>query len=146
MLTMIRIANASRENVLKAAECGPDLTSTFPWRILLTNSKELAKYALCTSRTAWIFQRVARGEVRSGHRRCARGTIAVNENLSGSGTDRTAESIGKLEEICSVPDVEIFIGPADLARNHGRTRKDGTCPVQENATSPFKLPRNTESW
>jgi 2-keto-3-deoxy-L-rhamnonate aldolase RhmA len=44
LLTMIRIPNASRENVLKAAECGPDIIN-IPMANSAQELLELIKYA-----------------------------------------------------------------------------------------------------
>ena len=132
MLTMIRIANASRENVLKAAECGPDLIDV-PMANSAYELKELAKYARFAPQGQRGYFSVSRAVKYGVVADVPAEQQRVNENLSLMAQIETAESIGKLEEICSVPDVEIFIGPADLAATLGVPGKTGHARVQENA-------------
>lgn len=137
MLTMIRIANATRENILKAAECGPDLID-LPMANSAHDLHELVKYArfaLAGERGFFSVSRAVKygvvADVPAEQQR-------VNENLSLMAQIETAESIGKLDEICSVPGVEIFIGPADLAATLGVPGQTGHPRVQEAAKLAIK--------
>src|ERR1035441_1078343 len=65
MLTMIRVPDSRRENILKAAECGPDIIDVpmvdEPWQM-----EEMLKYAaLRPRRPARILQRLPRRGLRS---------------------------------------------------------------------------------
>jgi len=118
MLTMIRIPDARRESVLKAAECGPDLID-IPMADSPELVAELVRYARFAPAGARGFFSVSRalkyGIVDSVPEEQQR----LNEELGLLAQIETKEALAQIEEIASIPDVDIFIGPADLAASLG---------------------------
>jgi 2-keto-3-deoxy-L-rhamnonate aldolase RhmA len=118
MLTMIRIPDARRESVLKAAECGPDMID-IPMADSPEQVAELVRYARFAPLGARGFFSVSRalkyGLVESVPHEQQR----LNEELSLLAQIETKEALAQIEEIASIPDVDIFIGPADLAASLG---------------------------
>jgi 4-hydroxy-2-oxoheptanedioate aldolase len=118
MLTMIRIPDARRESVLKAAECGPDMID-IPMADSPDQVAELVRYARFAPLGARGFFSVSRalkyGIVESVPYEQQR----LNEELSLLAQIETKEALAQIEEIASIPDVDIFIGPADLAASLG---------------------------
>jgi 4-hydroxy-2-oxoheptanedioate aldolase len=137
LLTMIRIANASRENVLKAAECAPDVID-LPMVNSAHDLHELKKYARFAPRGERGFFSVSRSVKYNTVADVAAEQQKLNEEMSLMGQIETAQAIGNLEEICSVPDVDIFIGPADLAATLGFPGQTGHKRVQEAAELAIK--------
>ena len=118
MLTMIRISDNRRENVLKAAECGPDILD-----LPMADSPEIVH----------TFLQHARFRPEG-----ARGYFSVPRALDYGITDslpeaqnklnrelclmiqiETEEAVNRVEELCAIEGVDIFIGPADLSASLG---------------------------
>lgn len=130
LLTMIRIPNASRENVLRAAECAPDIID-----VPMANSPhelhELTKYA----RFAPAGERGVFGVSRA----VKYGTVSnvpaeqqkLNDELTLMAQVETTQALASLEEICRVPGVDIFLGPSDLAASLGVPGQTGHTRVQQ---------------
>ena len=118
MLTMIRIPDARRESVLKAAECGPDIID-IPMVDTPEEVAELvryAKFAPIGARGMFSVSRALRyGIVDSVPDEQQK----LNTELALLAQIETKEALDRIEEIASVPDVDIFIGPADLASSLG---------------------------
>jgi 2-keto-3-deoxy-L-rhamnonate aldolase RhmA len=118
MLTMIRIPDARRESVLKAAECGPDIID-IPMVDTPEEVAELvryAKFAPIGARGMFSVSRALRyGIVDS----VTAEQQKLNTELTLLAQIETKEALERIEEIASVPDVDIFIGPADLAASLG---------------------------
>lgn len=118
MLTMIRIPDTRRESVLKAAECGPDIID-----LPMANSPELVRDLVCYARFA---PDGARG-VFSVSRAVKYGLVdnasdeqqRVNQELCLMAQVETREAVSRIEELCSIPGIDIFIGPADLSASLG---------------------------
>jgi 2-keto-3-deoxy-L-rhamnonate aldolase RhmA len=118
LLTMIRIPDTQRESVLKAAECGPDIID-----LPMANSPELIKELLTYAKFPPLglrgFFSVSRslnyGLVDSVHEEQQK----LNEELSLMVQVETAEAVNRIEELCTIPGVDIFIGPSDLAASLG---------------------------
>lgn len=119
MITMIRIPDSRRENVLRAAECGPDILD-----LPMANTPEIArefvangKYAPVGSRGlfgASPAMRYGIGEV------IAEGQCRINEDLCLMVQIETQEAAEHAEEICSVPGLDaIFLGPGDMSASFG---------------------------
>ena len=137
LVTMIRIPNAARENVLKAAECGPDIINV-PMANSAHELHELIRYAR--------FAPVGERGYFSVSRAVKYGVVAdvpaeqqkVNDELCLMAQIETAEAVANREEICKVPGVDIFIGPSDLAASlgvpgqtgHGRVEEAGRVAIQ----------------
>jgi 4-hydroxy-2-oxoheptanedioate aldolase len=132
LLTMIRIPNASRENVLKAAECGPDIIN-IPMANSASDLQELIKFAR--------FSPVGQRGYFSVSRAVQYGVIPdvpgeqqkLNTEISLMAQIETEEAVANREEICRVPGVDIFIGPSDLAATLGVPGETGHKRVQDAA-------------
>jgi 4-hydroxy-2-oxoheptanedioate aldolase len=130
LLTMIRIPNSSRENVLKAAECAPDILNV-PMANSPQELHELTKHA----RFAPKGERGVFGVSRA----VKYGTVPnvpaeqqkLNDELCLMGQIETTQALANLEEICRVPGVDIFVGPSDLAASLGVPGQTGHPRVQE---------------
>jgi 2-keto-3-deoxy-L-rhamnonate aldolase RhmA len=118
VLTMIRIPDSRRESVLKAAECGPDIID-----LPMANSpdviRELVRHARFAPSGARGFFSVSRavnyGMVDSVPEEQQR----INQDLCLMAQIETEEAVTRIEELCSVPDIDIFIGPSDLSASLG---------------------------
>jgi 2-keto-3-deoxy-L-rhamnonate aldolase RhmA len=131
MLTMIRVPDSRRENVQRAAECGPDIID-----IPMANSPdvlhELIRYARFRP---------------DGARGCFPNSRAVHYGLGDSVSEQqrvnqelclmaqieTEEAVAIADELCSVPGIDILIGPADLSASLGIPYQTGHPRVMEAA-------------
>ena len=118
MLTMIRIADARRENVLKGAECGPDILDV-PMIERPEQMQELRSYARFAPEGNRGFFSVSRAvdygitdSVVAKQRR-------LNTDLCLMAQIETVDAMHRLDELSAVPDVDMFVGPADLAASFG---------------------------
>ncbi len=140
MLTMIRIPDARRESVLKAAECGPDIID-----IPMADSPELvaelvryAKFAPEGARGYYSVSRALRyGMVDSVPDEQQR----VNGDLCLLAQIESREALARIEEIASIPNVDIFIGPADLAASLGLPGQTGHARMLEVYESIVRVAR-----
>ena len=118
MLTMIRIPDSRRESVLKAAECGPDIID-IPMGETPEQIADLVAYAKFAPEGSRGFYSVSRalnyGIVDSVPDQQQR----LNTELSLLFQVETVTALGRLEELCSIPNVDVFIGPSDLAASLG---------------------------
>ena len=118
MLTMIRIPDTRRESVLKAAECGPDILD-IPMADTPEQIAQLVSYARFAPEGERGFYSVSRalnyGIVDSVPETQQR----INTELSLLAQIETVTALGRIEELCSVPGVDVFIGPSDLAASLG---------------------------
>ncbi len=118
MLTMIRIPDVQRANVLKAAECGPDIIDV-PMIEQPEQMQQLRAYARFAPEGSRGFFSVSRA-INYG---IPGGVVAKQQSLN---TDlclmaqiESEMALARLEELAAVPDVDLFIGPADLAASLG---------------------------
>lgn len=118
MLTMIRIPDARRESVLKAAECGPDIID-IPMVDTPGEVAELVRYARFAPVGARGFFSVSRALRYGIVDSVPAEQQKLNTELALLAQIETKEALERIEEIASVPDVDIFIGPADLASSLG---------------------------
>ena len=119
LLAMIRIPDSRRENILKAAECDPDIID-----LPMTNSLEIAaefvKHARYHPEGQRGFYGSARAQkyglppnVREEHER-------VNRELSLMAQIETIEAVELADDICSLPGINaILLGPGDLSTSLG---------------------------
>ncbi|MDE3103738.1 MAG: hypothetical protein KGK08_01065 [Acidobacteriota bacterium] len=118
MLTMIRIPDTRRESVLKAAECGPDIID-IPMADSPQQLDELVRY----SRFAPVGSRGIFGVSRAVKYGLGEDLPAeqqrVNQHLSLLAQIETSTALDRIEQIAAVPEIDIFIGPADLAASLG---------------------------
>lgn len=130
LLTMIRIPNASRENVLRAAECAPDIIN-----VPMANSPhelhELTKYARFAPKGERGFFSVSRAVKYGTVSNVPAEQQKLNDELCLMAQIETTHALSNLEDICRVPGVDIFIGPSDLAASLGVPGQTGHARVQE---------------
>ncbi len=118
MLSMIRVPDARRESVLKAAECGPDIID-LPMVEVPEQLVELVRYARFAPLGARGFFSVSPA-LRYGIVDSVPGRQQqLNDELSLLAQVETAEGVLRVDELAQVPGVDLFIGPADLAASMG---------------------------
>jgi 4-hydroxy-2-oxoheptanedioate aldolase len=118
MLTMIRIPDTRRESVLKAAECGPDIID-IPMAESPEQVAELVRYAKFAPEGTRGFYSASRALKYGIVDNVPDEQQIVNAELSLLAQIETATALDRLEELVSIPNVDIFIGPADLAASLG---------------------------
>ena len=133
---MIRIPDARRETVLKAAECGPDIID-----LPMVNSPEEIR-RLCTfAKFPPLGQRGFFSVLRSIHYGLVESIPdeqqVLNEDLSLLVQVETAEAVERIDEFCAVPGVDIFIRPGTFLPTSGCR---GILPI------PKLLPRCATRW
>ena len=130
LLTMMRIPNASRENVLKAAECAPDIINV-PMANTAHELHELNKYARFAPKGERGYFSVSRAVKYGTVPDVPAEQQKLNEELCLMAQIETTQALTNLEEICNVPGVDIFLGPSDLAASLGVPGRTGHPRVQE---------------
>lgn len=138
VLTMIRIPDSRRESVLKAAECGPDIID-----VPMANSPEIlhelvrhARFAPVGARGFFGVSRAVKyGMVDSVPEEQQR----INQDLCLMAQIETGEAVGRIEELCTVPDIDIFIGPSDLSASLGLPGQIAHPKVAEAAARAIKI-------
>ena len=114
MLTMVRVPDARRESILKAAECGPDIID-----LPMANDREDLEKLVRYARFRPLGERGFFSVSRSIHYGLLDNVSDAQQQLNGElclmAQIETAEALVNVEDICSVPGVDIFIGPADLS-------------------------------
>jgi 2-keto-3-deoxy-L-rhamnonate aldolase RhmA len=118
LLTMIRIPDARRESVLKAAECGPDIID-----LPMANSPQDIRDLLNNAKYPPVGRRGYFSPSRSLHYGLVDSVAdeqqKLNEELSLIVQIETVEAVERIDELCSIPGVDIFIGPGDLSASLG---------------------------
>jgi len=118
MLTMIRVPDTRRDSVLKAADCGPDIIDV-PMVTETSQIDELVKYARFAphgERGNFSVSRAFRyGFIESVPGEQQR----LNNELCLMVQVETKCAVDRIGELCAMNDVDIFIGPADLAASYG---------------------------
>jgi 4-hydroxy-2-oxoheptanedioate aldolase len=118
MLTMIRIADTRRENVMKAAECGPDIIDV-PMIETPEMVQEIIQSARFPPRGRRGFFSVSRALDYGLVDTVAGEQMRLNEELCLMVQIETEEAVNHIDELCAIPDIEIFIGPSDLSASLG---------------------------
>ena len=118
MLAMIRTANANRENVMKAAECGPDIIDV-PMVETVEHVHALIESARFAPEGNRGFFSVSPSLAYSLNQDVVSAQAKVNQDLCLMVQVETALAVDNIEELCAVPGVEIFIGPSDLSASLG---------------------------
>ena len=140
MLTMIRIPDVRRENVLKAAECGPDIldVSMIERPEQLHDLRKYARYTPDGERGIFSVSRAVSygvtGDILARQRQ-------VNADLCLMGQIETQSALARINELAEVPDVDLFIGPADLAASLGVTCQTDHPRVQQAAAEIVRSAR-----
>jgi 2-keto-3-deoxy-L-rhamnonate aldolase RhmA len=118
LLTMIRVPDPRRENVLKAAECAPDIID-LPMANSADSLRQMVKYARFAPMGERGFFSVSRAVQYGLVLSVPDEQQQLNEEVTLLAQVETAQAVENIEEICAVPGVDIFIGPADLAASLG---------------------------
>jgi len=141
MLTMIRIPDVRRENVLKGAECGPDILDVpmVETPEQMNELREYARFAPLGSRGMFSVSRAVNYGIPGP-------VVARQQNLNTAlclmAQIESNAALGRVEELAAVPDVDLFIGPADLAASLGVAGHTSHPTVQAAAARIVKAARN----
>jgi len=130
MLTMIRIPDTRRESVLKAAECGPDIIDV-PMVEAPGQMHELRQYARFAPEGERGYFSVSRAVNYGIVESVAREQQQLNNELCLLAQIESGAALSRLDELAAVPDVDLFIGPADLAASLGHPGLTGHDDVKE---------------
>ncbi len=120
MLTMIRIPDTQRANVLKAAECGPDILDV-PMIERPEQIHELQKYARFAPEGARGIFSVSRAYRYGVPSDMVATQKQINADLCLMAQIETGSGLERVEELAAIPGADLFIGPADLAASLGHT-------------------------
>ena len=140
MLTMIRIPDVRRENVLKGAECGPDILDVpmIEHPEQLHDLRTFARFAPEGSRGVFSVSRAVSYGVTDDILARQR---QVNADLCLMGQIETRAALARIDELAAVPDVDLFIGPADLAASLGVPNQTDHPRVQEASAKILRAAR-----
>lgn len=140
MLTMIRIPDVQRANILKAAECGPDILDVpmIEQPEQMEELRKYARYAPLGNRGVFSVSRAMKYGV-SGQ--IVDKQKAINANLCLMAQIETRVALDRVDELAAVPDVDLFIGPADLAASLGYPAQVDHPTVREAAVKIVRAAR-----
>ena len=139
MLTMIRIPDSRRENILKAAECGPDIidVAMVDEPAQMQEMLEYGRFAPAGGRGYFSVSRAVHYGVLNSVTETQQN---LNRELCLMAQVETTEAMKNLEQLAAVPGVDLFVGPADLAASLGTTPAKRCIPwFATQATASFKL-------
>jgi len=118
MLTMIRIPDSRRENMLKAAECGPDIID-----VSMVDEPAQMEEMIRYARFAPVGRRGHFGVSRAVDYGALNGVNETQQNLNSElcllAQIETADAMKNLDRLAAIPGVDLFVGPADLAASLG---------------------------
>jgi 4-hydroxy-2-oxoheptanedioate aldolase len=119
LLTMIRIPDARRDSVLRAAECGPDILD-----LPMVNAARTVNRFVRHARYAPIGERGFYGGSRAVRYSVSGNIVAeqqrINTELCLMGQIETSQAVDNAEQICQAPDLDaVFFGPGDLSVSLG---------------------------
>jgi 2-keto-3-deoxy-L-rhamnonate aldolase RhmA len=115
---MIRIPDSRRENVLKAAECGPDIID-LPMVESAETVREFIQYARFRPKGARGYFSVPRALDYGMVDSLPEAQQKVNSELCLMIQIETEEAVQRIDDLCAIPGIDIFIGPADLSASLG---------------------------
>lgn len=118
MLTMIRIPDSRRENILKAAECGPDIIDVAMVN-RATQMNEMLEYGRFAPAGGRGYFGVSRAVQYGVFNTVNETQQNLNQELCLMAQIETEEAVNNLEELAAVPGIDLFVGPADLAASLG---------------------------
>jgi 4-hydroxy-2-oxoheptanedioate aldolase len=118
MLTMIRISDDRRENVLKAAECGPDIID-LPMADSPETVYEFIKHARFRPEGSRGYFSVPRALDYGIANSLPEAQQRVNADLCLMIQIETQEAVLRVDELSAIPGIDIFLGPADLSSSLG---------------------------
>lgn len=118
MLTMIRIPDSRRENILKAAECGPDIidVSMVNCSSQMDEMLEYGRFAPSGGRGYFSVSRAVQYGVFD---RVNETQQSLNRELCLMAQIETVEAVNNLDDLAAVEGIDLFVGPADLAASLG---------------------------
>ncbi|MGH9599398.1 MAG: HpcH/HpaI aldolase family protein [Terracidiphilus sp.] len=118
MLTMIRIPDVQRANVLKGAECGPDILDVpmIERPEQMHDLRSYARFAPAGCRGIFSVSRAVNYTIPDG---AVASQQSLNSGLCLMAQIETEAALNRVDELAAVPDVDLFIGPADLAASLG---------------------------
>jgi len=133
MLTMIRVPDTRRENILKAAECGPDIldVSMIDHVSQMQEMVEYGRFAPVGKRGYFGVSRAVNYGVDNAVNETQQ---LLNQELCLIAQIETAEAMKNLDQLAAVPGVDLFVGPADLAASLGYPGQTLHPVVREAAT------------
>jgi 4-hydroxy-2-oxoheptanedioate aldolase len=140
MLTMIRIPDSRRENILKAAECGPDIidVSMVDHPAQMEEMLQYGRFAPAGGRGYFSVSRA----VNYGINTSVNDTQQIlNRELCLMAQVETTEAMKNLEGLAAVEGVDLFVGPADLAASLGYPGQTLHREVREAATRVVQAAR-----
>ena len=140
MLTMLRIPDVSRENVLKGAECGPDILDVpmIETPEQMHSLREYARFAPSGSRGFFSVSRALRYSIPSSAVTQQR---SINSDLCLMAQIESRAGLDRVDELAAVADVDLFIGPADLAASLGLPSQTSHPDVQAAAAKIVRAAR-----
>jgi len=141
MLTMIRIPDVRRENVLRGAECGPDILDV-PMIETPEQMQTLRQYARFAPAGSRGFFSVSRAINYSIPDSAVAEQQSLNTGLCLMAQIESTPALNRVDELAAVPDVDLFIGPADLAASLGVAGNTAHPSVQAAAARIVKAARN----
>ena len=140
MLTMIRIPDSRRENILKAAECGPDIID-----VSMVNSSsqmdEMLEYGRFAPAGGRGYFSVSRAVQYGVFNRVNETQQDLNRELCLMAQIETVEAVNNLDELAEVQGIDLFVGPADLAASLGHPGETLHPMVRDAATRIVKAAR-----
>ena len=118
MITMIRIPDSRRENILKAAECGPDIidVSMVDHTSQMDEILHYGRFAPAGGRGYFSVSRAVNYGINNSVQETQQN---LNRELSLMAQIETTEAVKNLDSLASVPGIDLFVGPADLAASLG---------------------------
>ncbi len=140
MLTMIRIPDSRRENILKAAECGPDIIDV-SMVDKPSQMHEMLRYGRFAPVGGRGYFSVSRAVDYGVHNSVNEIQQSLNRELSLMAQIETSEAMSNLDELAAISGVDLFVGPADLAASFGYPGQTLHPSVREAATRVIKAAR-----
>jgi 2-keto-3-deoxy-L-rhamnonate aldolase RhmA len=142
LLTMIRIPDARRENVLKAAECGPDIID-----VPMANSPEMleelvrhARYSPQGNRGFFGSSRAVRYGLMDS---ISEERLRINSQLCLMAQIETKEAADRAEDLCRVNGIDaIFLGLGDLSASLGVTGQTDHPSVRQAAERTLAIAKS----
>lgn len=110
MLTMIRIPDSRRENILKAAECGPDIidVAMVDRPAQMDEMLEYGRFAPAGGRGYFSVSRAVQYGVLNSVNETQQ---SLNRELCLMAQIETTEAMKNLDELAAVSGVDLFVGP-----------------------------------
>jgi 4-hydroxy-2-oxoheptanedioate aldolase len=140
MLTMIRIPDSRRENILKAAECGPDIidVSMVDHPAQMEEMLQYGRFAPAGGRGYFSVSRAVNYGINTSVNDTQQ---SLNRELCLMAQVETTEAMKNLEGLAAVEGVDLFVGPADLAASLGYPGQTLHREVREAATRVVQAAR-----